>query len=42
MGKLLQKNDRIEEAKDYLETAVSFFRGLGNENLLAGLVEKSL
>jgi len=42
LGKLLQKNNREEEANDYLETAVYFFKGLGNENLLAGLVEKSL
>ena len=42
MGKLLQKNDREEEANHYLESAVNFFMGLGNQNLLAGLVEKSI
>ena len=42
LGKLLQKTDREEEAKYYLESAVYFFKGLKNENLLAGLVEKSI
>ncbi|NNG26696.1 MAG: tetratricopeptide repeat protein, partial [Ignavibacteriaceae bacterium] len=42
LGKLLQKTDREEEARHYLESAVYFFKGIGNENLFAGLVEKSI
>jgi len=42
LGKLLQNTDREEEAKYYIESAVYFFKGLRNENLLAGLVEKTI
>ena len=41
-GKLLKENDREDEAKQYLESAVNFFNGLKNDNLLNGLVERSI
>ena len=42
MGKLLQKADRKEEAKKYLDTSADFFNKVNNENLIAGLVDQSL
>jgi tetratricopeptide (TPR) repeat protein len=42
LGKLLKETDREDEAKQYLESAVNFFNGLKNDNLLNGLVERSI
>ena len=42
LGTLLQNSGREDEAKPYLESAIVFFKGLKNENLLAGLVAKSI
>jgi len=42
LGDLLQKNNRIEEAKIYLAVAQNFFNGLGLEKKTAGLVEQSI
>jgi len=42
LGDLLQKNNRIEEAKIYLAVAQNFFNGLGLEKKTAVLVEKSI
>jgi tetratricopeptide (TPR) repeat protein len=42
LGKLLKETDREDEAKPYLESAVNFFNGLKNDNLLNGLVERSI
>ncbi|MBT8386063.1 MAG: tetratricopeptide repeat protein [Ignavibacteria bacterium] len=42
LGTLLRNNGRENEAKPYLESAIIFFKGLKNENLLAGLVAKSI
>ena len=42
LGKLLEKSDRIEEARPYLETATNFFNKLNHEKIKAGLVEQSI
>jgi hypothetical protein len=42
LGNLLQKNNRIIEAKPYLTAASNFFNGLKQEKLTAGLVEQSI
>jgi tetratricopeptide (TPR) repeat protein len=42
MGKLLQKTDRKEEAKNHLDAAINFYNGLKDNNLVAGLVEQSI
>ena len=42
LGKLLQKSNRIEEAKPYLSVAANFFNNLKHEKILAGLVEQSI
>ena len=42
LGKLLQKNQREEEAKPYLDSAVSFYKEIKEEDIAASLVEKSI
>jgi tetratricopeptide (TPR) repeat protein len=40
LGKLLQKNQRETEAKPYLDSAVSFYKEIKEEDIAASLVEK--
>jgi len=42
LGKLLQKNDREEEAKPYLDSAVSYYEEINVDDIAAHLVEKSI
>lgn len=42
LGELLEKSNRIDEAKPYLESATNFFNNLNHEKLKAGLVEQSI
>jgi tetratricopeptide (TPR) repeat protein len=42
MSKLLQKTDRKEEAKSYIDDAVKYFSKLTDGNMVAGLVEQSI
>ena len=42
LAELLQKNNRNEEAKTYLNSATNFFNKLNNEKLKAGLVEQNI
>jgi len=42
LGEFLQKNNRAEEAKPYLQTAANFFNGLKNEKITAGLVAQNI
>lgn len=42
LGELLQRSNRIEEAKPYLSVAANFFNKLNHENITAGLVEHSI
>ena len=42
LGKLLQKNDREEEAKPYLDSAVSYYEEIKVDDIAADLVEKSI
>lgn len=42
LGELLQKSNRIEEAKPYIAVAQNFFNGLEPEKRTAGLVEQSI
>ncbi len=42
LGTLLENTGREDEARSYLESAVIFFKGLKDESILAGLVEKSI
>ena len=41
LGKLLQKNDREEEAKPYLDSAVNYYEEIKADDILDDLVEKS-
>ena len=41
LGKLLQKNNREEEAKPYLDSAVSYYKEIKAEDIVADLVKKS-
>ncbi len=41
LGKLLQKNDRENEAKPYLDSAVSYYEEIKADDILNELVEKS-
>jgi tetratricopeptide (TPR) repeat protein len=42
LGKLLQKNEREEEAKPYIDSAVSYYKKIREEDIVANLVEKSI
>lgn len=42
LGELLQKNNRIEEAKPYMTVAQKFFKRFESEKKIAGLVEQSI
>jgi tetratricopeptide (TPR) repeat protein len=42
LGEFLQKNNRDEEAKPYLQTAANFFNGLKNKKITAGLVAQNI
>lgn len=42
LGKLLEKNNRIEDAKPYMEVATNFFNKLNHKKSKAGLVEQSI
>ena len=42
LGELLQKNNRNEEAKPYLESATDFFSKMKNEKIKPGLVEQGI
>ena len=42
LGELLEKSNRIEEAKPYLSVAADFFNKLNHKNITAGLVEHSM
>jgi tetratricopeptide (TPR) repeat protein len=42
LGKLLQKNEREEEAKPYLDSAVSYYKEIKDEDTIDNLLEKSI
>ena len=42
LGKLLQKNEREEEAKSYLDSAVNYYKEIKDEDLVTDLVEKPI
>jgi tetratricopeptide (TPR) repeat protein len=42
LGNLLQKNEREEEAKPYLDSAVSYFKEIKDDNTIDNLLEKSI
>jgi tetratricopeptide (TPR) repeat protein len=42
LGELLEKSNRINEAKPYLKSATNFFNRLNHEKIKAGLVEQSI
>jgi tetratricopeptide (TPR) repeat protein len=39
LGNLLQKNEREEEAKPYLDSAVSYFKHINEEDIIDNLVK---
>lgn len=42
LGELLEKSDRIKDAKSYIAVAENFFNGLKHEKITIGLVEQSI
>ena len=42
LGKLLEKTERITEAKSYLDFANNFFENINGRKITAGLVKQSL
>jgi len=42
LGKLLQKNNKEEEAKPYINSAASYYKEIKDEDIVADLVEKSI
>jgi tetratricopeptide (TPR) repeat protein len=42
LGKMLEKNNRTDEAKPYLQTAKNFFNEQKQENITAGLVAQNI
>ena len=42
LGRLLEKTEREEEAKSYLDFANHFYKNLNDRKLTAGLVQQSL
>ena len=42
LGNLLQKNEREKEAKPYLDSAVSYYKEIKDEDTIDNLLEKSI